>query len=86
MTDARDPAYIQSYLAEASRTLKPEELYLYPSGSADSPKVGVLYGAFQTRREASEAMGALPGNLRQFRPYVRAVEAVRSDLRKGPAT
>jgi septal ring-binding cell division protein DamX len=85
MTDARDPAYLQAYLAEASRTLRPEELYLYPSGSADSPKVGVLYGAFQTRKEASDAMDALPGNLRQFRPYVRAVEAVRNDVRRVPA-
>jgi MSHA biogenesis protein MshM len=85
MTDARDPAYLQAYLAEASRTLKPEELFLYPSGSADSPKVGVLYGSFQTRKEASDAMGALPDNLRQFRPYVRAVEAVRNDVRRGPA-
>jgi len=85
MTDARDPAYLQAYLAEASRTLKPEELYLYPSGSAESPKVGVLYGAFGTRKEASDAMDALPGNLRQFRPYVRAVEAVRNDVRRAPA-
>lgn len=85
MTDARDPAYLQAYLAEASRTLKPDELFLYPSGSAESPKVGVLYGSFQTRKEASDAMGALPDNLRQFRPYVRAVEAVRNDVRRGPA-
>ncbi|MBL0142729.1 MAG: AAA family ATPase [Betaproteobacteria bacterium] len=86
MTDARDPAYIDSYLGEASRTLKPEELFLYPSGSADSPKVGVLFGAFQSRREASEAINALPANLRQFRPYVRSVEAVRNDVRQRPAT
>ncbi len=82
MTDARDPSYIQAYLAEATRTLRPDDLYLYPSGSGDSPKVGVLYGAFQTRKEASEAMAALPANLRQFRPYVRAVESVRNDLRR----
>ncbi len=82
MTDARDTAYIESYLAEASRSLKTEEVFLYPSGSAESPKVGVLYGAFPTRREANEAMGALPANLRQFRPYVRSVESVRNDLRR----
>jgi septal ring-binding cell division protein DamX len=86
MTDARDPAYLQAYLAEASRAVRQEDLYLYPSGSPESPKVGVLYGAFQTRREANEAIGALPDNLRQFRPYARAVEAVRSDVRRGAAT
>ena len=86
MTDARDPAYLQAYLAEASRAVRQEDLYLYPSGSPESPKVGVLYGAFQTRREANEAIGALPENLLRFRPYVRAVEAVRSDLRREAAT
>ncbi len=86
MTDARDPAYLAAYLAEATRALRPEELYLYPSGSAESPKVGVLYGAFATRKEANEAMGSLPANLRQFRPYVRAVESVRGDVRRAPAT
>ena len=82
MTDARDTAYLESYLAEASRSLRRTTLFLYPSGSAESPRVGVLYGAFPTRREANEAMGALPPNLRQFRPYVRSVESVRNDVRR----
>ncbi len=84
MTDARDPDYLRAYLAEASRAIGPESLFLYPSGSAETPKVGVLYGAFKTRQEANQAMGSLPDNLRQFRPYVRAVEAVRTDIRRPP--
>jgi type II secretory pathway predicted ATPase ExeA len=86
VTDARDKAYLESYLAEASRSIRPEEVFLYPSGSAESPKVGVLYGSFPTRREANDAMAALPANLRQFRPYVRPVESVRNDLRRGAAS
>ena len=85
MTDARDPDYLRAYLAEASRAIGPESLFLYPSGSAETPKVGVLYGAFKTRQEANQAMGSLPDNLRQFRPYVRAVEAVRTDIRRIPS-
>ncbi|MBZ0250204.1 MAG: SPOR domain-containing protein, partial [Burkholderiales bacterium] len=85
MTDARDPDYLRAYLAEASRAIGPESLFLYPSGSAETPKVGVLYGAFKTRQEANQAMGSLPENLRQFRPYVRAVEAVRTDIRRTPS-
>lgn len=85
MTDARDSDYLRAYLAEASRAIGPESLFLYPSGSAETPKVGVLYGAFKTRQEANQAMGSLPDNLRQFRPYVRAVEAVRTDIRRTPS-
>ncbi len=86
MTDARDRDYLASYLAEAARSLKSEELFLYPSGSAEAPKVGVIYGAFESRPLANEALGALPERLRQFRPYVRAVNAVRADVRKEPVT
>jgi septal ring-binding cell division protein DamX len=86
MTDARDPAYLELYLREAVRTLSKEDLFLYPSGNAESPKVGVLYGSFRTRREATEALNALPSSLRQFRPYVRTVEAVKSDVRRSPTS
>jgi type II secretory pathway predicted ATPase ExeA/septal ring-binding cell division protein DamX len=85
MTDAREKGYLQWYIADASRTLGEDELFLYPSGTAESPRVGVLYGSFRTRREASEAMAAIPANLRQFRPYVRSVESVRNDVRRSPA-
>jgi type II secretory pathway predicted ATPase ExeA len=86
MTDAKVTTFLKNYLAEASRTLKEEEIFLYRSGSAESPKVGVLYGAFQSRREATESMGALPEGLRQFRPYVRSVESVRGDVRREPSS
>lgn len=86
MTDARDPAYLEYYLRDAARTLKEDDLFVYPSGNADSPRVGVLYGSFRTRREATEALNALPSGLRQFRPYVRTVEGVKNDMRRGPAS
>ena len=83
MTDAREGRYLEWYLSEASRTIPPDAIYLYPSGSGDSPKTGVIYGTFTTRREATDALEALPANLRQFRPYVRPMESVRSDVRRG---
>jgi hypothetical protein len=83
MTDAREQGYLRSYLSEATRAIPAESLYLYPSGSEESPKTGVIYGAFGSRREAVEALEALPLSLRKFGPYVRPVEAVRSDVRRG---
>lgn len=86
MTDAKEHGYLEYYLAEATRKLKLEELYLYPSGTSEAPKMGVLYGTFGTRQEANAAIEALPANLRQFRPYVRPLEAVRSDVRRPPVS
>ena len=67
-----------------ARAVKPEDLYLYQTGSGDTGRFGVLYGSYASRDDASTAMGALPAGLRQFRPYVRTVESVRDDVRRAP--
>jgi type II secretory pathway predicted ATPase ExeA/septal ring-binding cell division protein DamX len=82
VTDAREKTYLENYLAEAGRTLKPEALYLFPAGTRDAPRIGVIYGAFNERAEASAAMEALPVPLRQFRPYVRPLDGLRDDVRR----
>ena len=82
VTDAREKAYLESYLAEAARSLKPETLYLFPAGSRESPRIGVLYGAFPERAEALAALDAMPATLKQFRPYVRPLDGLREDVRR----
>ena len=82
VTDAREKAYLESYLAEAARSLKPETLYLFPAGSRETPRIGVLYGAFPERAEAVAALDAMPEALKQFRPYVRPLDGLREDVRR----
>jgi type II secretory pathway predicted ATPase ExeA/septal ring-binding cell division protein DamX len=82
VTDARDRGYLESYLAEAGRLLERERLYVVPAGPAEAPRLGVLVGGFRERADALAALGALPEGLKQFRPYVRSLEAVREDARR----
>jgi septal ring-binding cell division protein DamX len=82
VTDARERGYLESYLAEAGRALKSDKLFLVPSGSPESPRLGVLFGTFNDRNEAIAALDSLPPQLRQFKPYVRNIEAVREDARR----
>jgi septal ring-binding cell division protein DamX len=81
-TDARERAHLQAFVAQASAAMPPGRIHVYPAGNADAPKVGVLLGTFATRREATEALEALPPGFHQFRPYVRPAEAVRAELRR----
>jgi type II secretory pathway predicted ATPase ExeA len=76
-TDARQRSYLESYLAEAGRVVERDRLYLAPSGSAESPRMAVLYGGFSDRAQALAALDALPEALRQFRPYVRSLDELR---------
>jgi type II secretory pathway predicted ATPase ExeA len=77
--DARSRDYVESYLVDASRSVNPDRLYVVPAGSPESPRLGVLFGAFDDRVDASLALSALPENLKQFRPYVRPLDMVRED-------
>ena len=82
VTEARERAYLESYLADASRVLAQDALFLVPTGNPEVPRIGVLYGAFRTRNEAIAALGGLPRELRQFNPYVRSIDVVREEARR----
>ena len=82
VTDPREREYLDAYLAEAARLVEPGRLYVVAAGSPQMPRVGVLYGAFEARAQAAEALAALPAPLRQFRPYVRSVDALREEARR----
>ena len=82
VTDPREREYLEGYLAEAGRLVDPARLYVVSSGSPQSPRIGVLYGTFEARAQASEALAGLPEPLRQFRPYVRSIDSLREDARR----
>jgi MSHA biogenesis protein MshM len=82
VTDAKERGYLENYLLEAARALRAERLFVVPAGSPEMPRLGVLYGTFEDRGEATLALASLPDSLRQFRPYVRPLEGVREDARR----
>ena len=82
VTDARERSYLENYLAEAGRSLAPDKLFLVPQGSSEAPRLGLVFGTFGERDEAFAALEQLPEHLRQFRPYVRSLEALREDQRR----
>jgi len=82
VTDARSREYLERYLADAARSAAASDFYVVPAGSAETPRLGVLLGAYRERNEAVTALDALPEGLRQFHPYVRTLDAVREDARR----
>ncbi len=82
VSDARERAYLEGYLADAAKSVSGDQLYLVPVASVDAPRLGVLYGAFANRADAGRALDGLPEGLRQFRPYVRSLDGVRQDARR----
>jgi septal ring-binding cell division protein DamX len=85
VSEARDREYIEGYLTQAARVLEPDKLYVVPAGNPESPRVGVLFGAWNDRGQATNALAALPAQVRLFRPYVRSLDNVREDARRAEA-
>ena len=85
VTDAREREFLESWLAQAGRAVGPGKLVLVPAGSPETPRIGVLLGSFAERGAAIVALDTLPASLRQFRPYVRSIDAVREDARRAQA-
>ena len=81
--DPRETTAIENFLRAASRELNADRIMVYPAGTSVNPRVGVLYGSYVERADASEEMLRLPAKLTKFRPYVRSVGAIREDLRPG---
>ena len=82
VSDTRSRTFLDQYLAEAARSIDGGKLYVVPSGSPEAPRYGVIYGAWDDRNQAAAALAALPEGLRQFKPYVRPLEAVRDEARR----
>jgi len=82
VTDAREHVYIENYLAEAGRSVPYERLFVAASGSPEAQRLGVLFGPFDSRADAGTALERLPEALRQFRPFVRTMDAVREEARR----
>ena len=84
VSDARSREYLEAWLADAGRSVDPARLYIVPASGADIPRMGVVFGPFAERNQAADALEALPENLKQFRPYVRSIDALREDVRRAP--
>ena len=79
--DEREDTAIRDFLRAATRELEAERVMVFPSGSAENPKVSVVYGQFDKRAAAIAEIARLSPRMRQFRPYIRSISAVRADLR-----
>lgn len=68
---------VLAYLAMASRHVPEQELFVYQGRIGKTPAAfGVLYGIFQDRAAATQAVRALPAELRRDRPLLRTLGGV----------
>ena len=81
--DAGDLHTMEEMLARAaSRKLDPADFYIYGVKIDDQQHYRLAYGLFPSFAEATQGIGNLDPAYRQFAPYVRSVERMRSQNRQ----
>jgi len=80
---ARDLQTVEEMLARAgSRKLELADFYVYGVKIDDQQHYRLAYGLFPSFAEATQGIGKLHPAYRQFAPYVRSVERMRSQNRQ----
>ncbi len=68
---------VEAFLGNHAATLDAQQLRVYRSNLSGRDRLGVIYGEFTTREQATAAIGQLPAALRATYPYVRSVYKLR---------
>ena len=81
VSDARERAYIESFLFDTRRAVAPETIFLIPAGNPETPRVAVLFGAFNERGEEVKVGG---GYLAITKPWPSMPSNGRRNRRNSP--
>lgn len=76
-TDAGSAAQVERFLASAAKVADAEDIRVYTAESKGTRRLGVIYGEYASREEASQAIAKLPKALRAYGPYPRQVRRLR---------
>jgi septal ring-binding cell division protein DamX len=53
---------------------------VYRTLARQKPFLTVLYGSFNSREAAQNALDRLPPHLKAFKPYLRSVQGIREEM------
>lgn len=75
--DSNRAREVEAFIAAHATSLDANQLRVYRSSLSGRDRIGVIYGDFATREQASTAIASLPAALRTTEPYPRSVAKLR---------
>ena len=79
---ANDPEQLKHHLNEIAKYVEINKVFVYRTIAKQKPSLTVLYGSFDDRRAAQEALSKLPARLKSNRPILRTVQGVNAEIRQ----
>lgn len=79
---ADNPQQLKNYLNSMRKMLEINDIYVYRTVAKQKPSLTVLYGTFNNRRAALDAMAKLPAPLKAHKPILRTVQGIRAEIKQ----
>ena len=79
---AESPQQLKEHLNVLAKSIEMNKVFVYRTVAKQKPSLTVLYGSFDDRRTAQEALNKLPAYLKSNRPILRTVQGVNAEIRQ----
>lgn len=76
-----DDQQLNQHLKFLSNSIEINSLFVYRTVAKGAPSLTVVWGSFDSQREALEAMAKLPPALKAYRPLLRTVQGIKAEVR-----
>ena len=76
-----DDRQLNQHLKFLSNSIDINSLFVYRTVAKGAPSLTVVWGSFDSQREAREAMAKLPPFLKAYRPLLRTVQGIKAEVR-----
>ncbi|MDB5812666.1 MAG: exeA [Betaproteobacteria bacterium] len=77
---ADNPAQLKHHLNVVRKYIEITDIFVYRTIAKQKPSLTVLYGSFDDRRAAQEALGKLPSSLKAYKPVLRTMQGIRAEI------
>ncbi|MBX3651639.1 MAG: AAA family ATPase [Burkholderiales bacterium] len=76
-----DDQQLNHHLKFLSNIIEINSLFVYRTIAKGAPALTVVWGSFDSQSEAREAMAKLPPSLKAYRPLLRTVQGIKTEVR-----
>jgi type II secretory pathway predicted ATPase ExeA len=77
---ADNPRQLKHHLNVISKLVEINDIFVYRTVAKRKPSLTVLYGSFNDRRAAQDALAKLPAPLKANKPILRTVQGIRAEI------
>jgi len=77
---ADNATQLKHHLNVIRKYVEINDIFVYRTIAKQKPSLTVLYGSFDDRRAAQEALAKLPANLKAYKPVLRTMQGIRAEI------